>query len=247
MRISTNVTKRLPNSVYNFHDTEKENDFGTIPKYLGESEKLRAELESTRAKMLALAKKMASVELVFWRKVLHSHETTEAGLRVAMGRIRNHWEELGYGEEAFKNDLQLFQKSVCKQRALEELEAVKSRIDMGNGDTLTYVRRYLRRGGLTPKDIGSSDTELLTYSQKGAENLRISTRRRTLSDLKSSLKSIRSNGKARVLRIYYADPILAIEALRRAMKYYEFECTQLDTTEEELENLSKGCSKSRSE
>lgn len=247
MRISTNVTNRLPNSVYNFHDTEKENDFGTIPKYLGESEKLRAELESTRAKMLALAKKMASIELAFWRKVLFSKETPEAGLRVAMVRIRNLWKELGYGEEAFKDDLQLFQRRVYTMYAIKSLEYVKSWIETGYvWGSCDYLWRYLRKGGLAPNDIGSSDTELQAYAQQF-------TRFRMRKTLKIALDRIRDGYGTRIRGKYYYEsddpsfPNSAIAELRKAMRHYKFICSDLDTTEEELENLSKGCSKSRSE
>lgn len=238
MRISTNVTKRLPNSEYSFRDTEMKNDRGTIPKYLGESKKLRIQLESTRAKMLELAKKMASIELVFWRKVLHSEEATIQGYYVAIRHIQNLSKELGHGEDIFKSDLQLFTKRVCKLHAIECLEAVKSRAEGGYDGTCVYVWRYLRKGGLVPSDIGSSDTELHTYSQQFTQN-------RGRETLKYALSRIRCGYSTRVRGKYYHEsddpsfPHSAIAEFRKAMRHYKLECNDLETTEEELENLSK--------
>lgn len=226
MRISTNVTKRLPNSEYSFHDTEMENDRGTIPKYLGESKKLRIQLESTRAKMLELAKKMASIELVFWRKVLFSKETPEAGLRVAMGRIRNLSKDIML-EETLANDLPVYKKRIYRQSALHKLEELKNYAKEGGySGTCAYVWRDLRKGDLSPTDIGSSVTELGML-----------TRQFIVNDLKRELRILRSNSKFEKKRRPY--PSRNVTRIRASMKRHNITLGDIKTTEEELVELSK--------
>ena len=247
MRISTNVTRRLPSSRFSIGINDDQNrDFGTVPIYLGESETLRTELEFTRAEMLELAKKITHLELAFWKKVLHSKETPRKGLNSAIRHIRNFWKELGCGEEKFIDDLQLFQRRVCTMDAIQCLEYVKNQIERGEDGTCAYLWRYLRKGGLTPKDIGSSDTELHTYAQQF-------TRIRGRATLKYALDRIRNGYGTRVRGRYYHEsddpsfPHSAVAEFRKAMRHYKFTCSDLDTTEEELENLSKSCFKIPSE
>lgn len=168
MRHITHMQSRLPDEKrkISWHDT-----CDTAKKYLGNNKELRERLVLTRTRMQKLATEITRIELTFWKKVLLCKDTPEAGLRVAIRHVCNLSKdlEISVPERYFA----VYKKSLYRQIAIQGLTILRTPIEERRGgysrhiywpsnsqSCLEKILSTLKKGDLTPRDIGITAKEL---------------------------------------------------------------------------------------
>jgi len=132
-----------------------------VTYFFGNDKKARKQYISARKKILALATKIAETERTFWLQVLGADNATLKRLQCGIPRLSAVYNELGVdGTEELRA---LAQKRIREYQLLQARETLASL--RKSGGRSQSVTRLLRRGNITPEEIGTTKEELREFDR----------------------------------------------------------------------------------